>query len=339
MAGSPDTLRVQVLGPIQAWRGDTEIRLGPTRQRALFAVLALRRDRMVGRDELINAVWGQDAPTTAEGSIYTYVSGLRRALEPDRSQRAASTLLPSEGTGYRLHLAADALDAVQFDALRVEAAETLARQAADDAIELTDRAMALWHGEPLTGLPGPFATACREQLTAARRSLLETRAAAGLLGGRHIELVPELATLVAQNPLHEGLRGLLMIALYRSGRQADALDQFRQARQALVAELGTQPGTRLTEIHQQILAADPALAAPEREPATAPVRWSTRPRARANAFVNRTSELTSLRHAMSSLVDGRGFAVWVEGEPGIGKSELLTNGLADIDNGHVQLCW
>lgn len=340
MAGPPDTLRVQVLGPVRAWSGDTEIRLGPTRQRVLFAVLALRRDHVVGRDELINAVWGVDAPTTAEGSVYTYVSGLRRAMEPDRSQRAASTPLASEGTGYRLHLAADALDATRFDTLRAEAVAALARDAADDAVGLADRALALWQGEPLTGLPGPFATAARERLVASRLSLLETRASAALRRGRHIELVPELTALVAQNPLHEGVRGLLMIALYRCGRQADALDQFRQARQALAAELDTQPGPRLAEIHQQILANDPALAAPEREPAATPaVRSANRPRTRSGGLVNRRSELTYLRDAMSSLVDGHGLAVWIEGEPGIGKSELLATALAGIDNGRVQVCW
>lgn len=342
MAGPVDTLRVQVLGPIRVWRDDTEIRLGPTRQRALFAVLAFRRDHVVSRDELINAVWGEQAPATAEGSVHTYVSGLRRALEPDRSRRAASTLLTSESTGYRLRLAAEALDATRFDTLRAEAVAALDRQAADDAIELADRGLALWRGEPLTGLPGPFAAGRRDQLVASRLDLLETRAAAGLLGGRHTELVAELTTLVAQNPLHEGLRALLMIALYRSGRQADALDQFQHARQALTAELGTQPGTRLAEIHQQILANDPGLAAPERDSvtgSTTPVRLANRPRTSATAFVNRRAEMACLTGAVSSLAEGRGHTVWIEGEPGIGKSELLATGLADVDATAVQVCW
>ncbi|MER6878400.1 BTAD domain-containing putative transcriptional regulator, partial [Amycolatopsis sp. NPDC000673] len=258
----PEPLRVEVLGPIRAWRGEAEIRLGPTRQRALFAVLAMRHDHVVSRSELVNAVWGHDAPTTAEGSVYTYVSGLRQALEPDRPRRAASTLLLSEGTGYRLRLGMDALDVPGFETFGAAAAAALADGDADRAIEAADRALTLWRGEPLSGLPGPFAAGLRDRLGEARLGLLETRAAADLLAGRHAEIVAELGTLAARNPLHEGLRGLLMTALYRCDRQADALDQFRQFRQVLAAELGAQPGPRIVDIHRRVLANDLPAAAP-----------------------------------------------------------------------------
>ena len=342
MAGPTDMLQVEVLGPVRAWHGATEIRLGPTRQRALFTVLAFRHDQVVSREELINAVWGHEAPATAEGSVHTYVSGLRRALEPNRSKRGDSTVLLSDGAGYRLRLDPEAFDAAKFHALRGKAHEARTRGAAGEAIELADRALALWHGDPLPGLPGPFAATCRDELAAARLSLLETRAAAGLAHGRHAELVAELTTLITRSPLHEGLRGLLMIALYRCGRQADALEEFRQARQALAAELDAHPGQELVRIHQQILTNDPALAAPVPEPATAPApraRWSTVPRPRAPFFVNRQAERKRLRDAVSSLTAGRGHVVWLEGEPGIGKSELLATTLADLDSSAFQVCW
>ncbi len=335
-------LRVEVLGPVRAWRGDEEIRLGPTRQRVLFAVLALRHDHLVSRGELINAVWGQGAPATAEGSVYTYVSGLRRALEPNRTSRGANTVLVSEGPGYRLRLGPDALDATEFESLCAKAERALDDGAADPAIRLADQAIALWRGEPLTGLPGPFVASQRDRLAGARLKVLAIRARAGLLVGRHAELVAELGALVAQHPLHEELRGLLMTALYRTDRQADALEQFHRFRQALAAELGTKPGPGITELHQRILANElPPVAPAPVAPMAAPPspRWATRPRPRASVLVGRDTELGVLRDAASALARGSGQVVWLDGEPGIGKSELLTAGLAELDNAKVQLCW
>ncbi|TDV48658.1 BTAD domain-containing putative transcriptional regulator [Actinophytocola oryzae] len=343
---SAGVLRVQVLGPVRAWLDATEIRLGPPRQRALFAVLVFRRNHVVSRSELINAVWGDDAPTTAEGSVYTYLSGLRKVLEPGRSGRTASTVLPSEGIGYRLRLDPGAVDLAGFEELLADAEAALGRGLADDAVGLANRALAMWQGEPLSGLPGPFAESCRTQLTAARLRLLETGAEAGLLAGRHADLVAELSTLVAHYPLHERLRGLLMTALYRSGRQADALEQFREARQVLADELDRQPGPELVEIHQRILVNDPAIAAPENAlgvstpvPSSISVPVTTRPRPRAMTFVGRETELAVLQDAVSELIDGRGRAVWLSGEPGIGKTELLTRGLAGLDYAAVQTYW
>ncbi|MBE1463473.1 BTAD domain-containing putative transcriptional regulator [Kibdelosporangium phytohabitans] len=336
-SSSPGTaLRVEVLGPIRAWLGDTEIRLGPTRQRAVFAVLAIRCGQVVSRDELVRAVWGDEAPTTADGSVHTYMSGLRRVLEPNRPRGAASTVLPSVSPGYRLELARDSLDAAMFDALSGDARAALGRGDPAAALRIADEALDMWHGEPLAGLPGPFAADQRLRLAGIRFALLEARAEAGLATGRHVELVAELTTLVAQHPLHEGLRGQLMIALYRSGRQADALDHFHEARQALESELGSRPAARLVEIHQQILVNDPALSGVTAKPL---VKRTTRPRNRANRFVNRDAETARLRDAVAGLARGRGGLVWLDGEPGIGKSELLTNGLAGLDTAGVQVAW
>ena len=345
MAKAVETLRVAVLGPLRAWRGNAEIKLGPTRQRALFTVLVFQRDRTVSREDLIDSVWGDEAPATAEGSVFTYISGLRRALEPDRSNRARSTLLPSDGTGYRLRIDAGAVDATEFESLAREAAGVLSRGDAPAAVELTNQALALWRGEPLSGLPGPFVAACRQRLSVTRSALLETRSTALLDLGRHAELVPELTSLVGQDSLHEGLRGLLMIALYRCGRQADALDQFQQARQTLASELGTQPSARLAQIHQQILANAPAIAGPDTErtqgvvPRIATASRPVRPHPRARVFVGREAEIARLGAAVSDLVAGNGQVIWIDGEPGIGKSELIVAGLSDLDSAPVTVCW
>ncbi len=320
-----------------------ERKLGAPRQRALFAVLASRPDKVVSREDLITAIWGQDAPASADGSIYTYVSGLRRALEPDRGNRAVSSVLLSEGPGYRLRIPADDIDLHEFDALRRKAEQARADGDQVAAVSAADGALALWHGEPLSGLPGPWAASLRDRLLTDRLDLLEIRAVGGLAAGQHAELVAELTALVRENPLHEGLRGLLMIALYRVGRQADAVDQFRAVAQVLMAELGTLPGPRLAEIQQQILTNDPALAAPavstpvkeQRRPAW----WAARPRPRARTFVARAAELSVLRQAVRRVSDGLGGVLLVEGEPGIGKSELLTTGLADCEDQGVQLVW
>ncbi|HTI27905.1 MAG TPA: BTAD domain-containing putative transcriptional regulator [Kutzneria sp.] len=331
-----EALRIEVLGPLRAWRGDEEIKLGPARQRALFTALVFRNGDRMSREELIEAVWGDEAPATAGGSVFTYISGLRRVLEPARSNRSVSTTLPSDGTSYRLVLDADAVDATAFEALSHRAATALGGGDPEAAVNLVNEALAMWRGEPLSGLPGPFAVSCRRGLSATRSTLLETRSAALLEMGRHAELVPELTALVGQDPLHEGLRGLLMIALYRCGRQADALDQYQQARQLLADDFRTQPGAELSRIYQEILANAPALAGPEpAQPAPRPVR----PRPRARVFVGRETEAAQLSAAVSDLVAGHGRAVWIDGEPGIGKSELIAAGLHGLDAASVEVCW
>ena len=345
MAGAAEKLKVEVLGPLRAWRGNSEIKLGPARQRALFAVLVFCHDRAVSRKDLIDSVWGDEAPATAECSVFTYISGLRRAFEPDRSNRTTSTLLPSDGTGYRLQLNAGNVDATEFESLSRDATDAFGQGDATTTVGLANQALALWRGEPLSGLPGPFVAVCQQQLSATRSALLETRSAALLKLGRHAELIPELATLVGQDPLHEGLRGLLMIALYRCRRQADALDHFQQARRTLASELGTRPGAKLVQIHQQILANARAIAGPQSEsaqsgaPRTAARPSPVRPHPRARIFVGREPEIAHLMAAVANLVDGHGHAIWIDGEPGIGKSELIVAGLSELDTAPVTVCW
>jgi DNA-binding SARP family transcriptional activator/DNA-binding CsgD family transcriptional regulator len=313
-------LRVGVLGPLRAWRGTAEIGLGPARQRAIFAVLAVNAGRPVPRGELIAGVWGDSAPASVEGSVHTYVSGLRRALEPDRSRWSASSVLISEPAGYSLLLDDDALDAAVFERHRERAQQHLDQGDPRAAVTELDAALALWQGEALSGVPGGFAERHREHLAELRVATLERRAEALLALGGHLDLAPELAVLAGEHPLRESLHESLMLALYRSGRHAEALDVFRDARTTLISELGVEPGPALQRLQQQILAQDPALDTP-----VAPVRV---PGAGHRLF-GRETETARLAELVADVRAGRGRAVWIEGEAGIGKSELLTSSLPD----------
>jgi len=269
-ADADGQLRVGVLGPVRAWLAGAELPPGPPRQQAVLGMLAMRANRVVSRDELVDAVWGQKAPASAEGGVHTYVAGLRRVLEPGRSRRGPSQVLASAPGGYVLRLDAGRVDAIVFE--RGLTAGRRLRGAADlaGAITALDAALGEWHGSAFAGVPGPFASSERVRLAELRSAAAEERADVLLELGRHEQAVPELASLVAEHPLRERMRGLLMIALYRCGRQAEALQAFHDARQVLADELGIDPGPELTRIHQQILILDPRLEAPGRPAPAAP---------------------------------------------------------------------
>jgi len=282
-------LRVGVLGPVCAWLAlpgsaapeggrdaggaEEQLDLGQPRQLAVLAVLAVRANRVVSRAELIDAVWGDQPPASAESGVYTYVAGLRRVLEPGRqrgqdrarSRRESDSVLVSVGGGYMLRLAPAGLDAVVFE-------QGLARcrgmRAAGDltgADEVLATALGLWRGEALAGVPGPFAEAERLRLTELRTAAAEDRADLLLATGRAGEAVAYLTGLVAEHPLRERARALLMIAMYRTGRQAHALQVFQDARARLAEDLGIDPGPELSHVHQQVLTMDPALGGPTRQ--------------------------------------------------------------------------
>ncbi|HYZ57606.1 MAG TPA: BTAD domain-containing putative transcriptional regulator [Streptosporangiaceae bacterium] len=260
----PAPLRVGVLGPVRAWLAGRELTPGPPRQQAVLGVLAMRANRVVSRDELVDAVWGQDAPASAEGGVHTYVAGLRRVLEPGRSRRGPGQVLASAGAGYVLHLDAGHVDAMVFERGLDTGRRLRASGELSGAVSALDAALGEWHGSAFAGVPGPFASSERARLGELRSAAAEERAELLLDLGRHEQAVPELAALVAEHPLRERMRGLLMIALYRCGRQAEALQTFHEARQVLGEELGIDPGPELSRIHQQILALDPGLEGPGR---------------------------------------------------------------------------
>ncbi|GGL00913.1 regulatory protein AfsR [Sphaerisporangium melleum] len=275
MAGQESTagLRFAVLGPVQAWLSGRELELGTPLQRSILAMLLLREGRAVTPMEMIDAIWGEEAPPRALGALRTYVSRLRAVLEPERSPRMRPELLTSVGRGYALRLAPDALDLTVFE--RSVAAADARRKAGDlsGAATTVRDALALWSGEPLAGALGPYIESQRGRLVERRIGVVESLMDLDLRLGRHADVIPELIALTAEHPLRERLRGQLMLAYYRCGRQAEALAVFSDTRRALVNELGIDPGHELTSLHQRILGADPRLAwtpAETARPATPP---------------------------------------------------------------------
>ena len=225
--------------------------------RALLAVLLLHRGEVVSTDRLIDALWGEQASETAAKTVQVYVSNLRKAL--------GDGLLVTRGRGYLLQAEACHVDSDRFEALVAEGRATLQAGDGRGAAELLGRALALWRGPPLADLAYErFAQAEIARLEEARVEALEDRIDADLAVGELAGLVGELEALVDEYPLRERLHGQLMLVLYRSGRQADALEHYREAREAMVEQLGLEPGPRLQELERAILAQDPALDPPPR---------------------------------------------------------------------------
>jgi len=333
----PKPLRVCVLGPMRAWAGEREIELGPGRQRAVLAVLAAHAGRLVGRDELITAIWGDTPPVTAAGSVYTYISGLRRQLDPG--------MLDSASGGYLLRVAPEDLDSSRFQQLRTTAAESLAAGRPEEAAARLDEALALWRGDAYATLAGPFVELDRQRLAELRLAAAEQRARILLDSGGDDGLIAELTGLVKDNPLHEPLHELLMRALHRAGRHAEALEVFRAARRTLVTELGIEPGPGLRELQRQVLAgsAERPAASPAPEPSRTVVPTAIAKALRdglagREAF-GRTAEIDHLRGLVRAVAAGEGGAVWIEGEPGIGKTELLTFAFAFAAEQGCRLAW
>ncbi|SDG32450.1 DNA-binding transcriptional activator of the SARP family [Lentzea fradiae] len=307
-------VRVSLLGALAATLDGRELTLGPPRQRAVLAVLALRANHVVSRSELIDAVWGDEPPASADNGIHTYVAGLRRLFEPGRASRAPSSVLLSTDAGYLLRLPPGSTDAALFRTYLDEAARLRDEPAA--AIAAFDLALGLWRGVALDGVPGPFAAVERARLDELRLTAVEQRAALMLSVGREAEVAAELTTLVTEHPLRERLHGLLMSALYSGGRQAEALAVFTDLRRLLVEELGIEPGPELRRIHEQLLAGrhDPHLA--PATPALVPVQLPHEVR----DFTGREKELAKLAELVPH--DHAPTLVAITGTGGVGKTAL-----------------
>ena len=254
-------VKFSILGPVRAWRGEAEMGLGSPQQKAVLVALLLRRGHPATAGELIDALWGEDSPPGAVSVLRTYASRLRKILEPDRTPGQSPGLVVSIGDGYALRVAQTALDLGVFEQRMARAKQLRAAGELPEAGELLHIALDAWSGTPLAGIPGPLAEAERSRLAERRLNALETRIEVDLQMGHHAELVPELKGLCGDHPLRERLCELLMLSLYRCGRQAEALDAYRATRRKLVDELGVEPGPALRETHMRLLAADPVLAA------------------------------------------------------------------------------
>ncbi|HVF79032.1 MAG TPA: AfsR/SARP family transcriptional regulator, partial [Solirubrobacteraceae bacterium] len=240
--------------------------MGGVKQKALLAVLLLHHGEVVSSDRLIEEIWGEQPPADAQTALQAHVSRLRKLLEPEHSGTPA--LLVTRPPGYVLAIDPDQLDLRRFETLAAAGRRHLDEGDPVQAAASVREALELWRGRPLAELENePFAAAAIRELDEAWLAALETRIEADLALGRPAELTPELATLVRRHPLRERLRAQLMLALYRCGRQADALATFDDGRRLLGEELGLEPGTRLRGLQGEILRQDPGLdlpAAPSR---------------------------------------------------------------------------
>ena len=256
-----------ILGPLEVSDEGRRVEIGGHKQRALLASLLLHANEVVSLDRLIDELWGETPPPTAAKTLQAQVSRLRRSLNGD-DDPAAHMLGPlqTRGHGYLLKVEAGQVDADRFQGMLEEARRTRAEGKPDEAAEELRRALALWRGPALADFAyEPFAQTEIARLDELQLTALEERLDADLALGRDAELIGELEALVARHPLRERLRGQLMLALYRSDRQAEALHAYQEFRLALAEELGLEPSQGLQRLERQILEQDPELAAPARK--------------------------------------------------------------------------
>jgi YVTN family beta-propeller protein len=252
----------RILGPLEVEQDGRPVRLGGPRQQALLVLLLLNANDIVPSARLIEEIWGDEPPETARTALQVHVSQLRKAL--------GAEYIETRAPGYKLDVEPGRLDLSRFEQLVSEGREALAGGDAEHASNTLREALSVWRGSPFPALEDVgFARRERLRLEELRLAALEERIEADLHLGRHTEVVPELEALLAEHPLRERLRAQRMLALYRSGRQAEALDVYRHGR-ALADELGLLPGESLRRLERAILQQDPALAAPKVVQARAP---------------------------------------------------------------------
>jgi DNA-binding SARP family transcriptional activator len=299
----------RVLGPLGASDEHTTLALGPRKQRALLARLLLDAGRTVSVERLVDDLWGEDVPESAVKMVQIYVSGLRKAVSARR--------LLTRGPGYCLELAdADVLDLHEFERLAGSGRAALAQGDPEAAAGRLRAALALWRGPALAEFSAePFARAEGDRLEALQLETLEDRLEADLQLGHSSGVTAELEALTARHPLRERLRGQLMLALYRSGRQGEALAAYHSFRATLDAELGIGPSARLRALEHAILTQDRALdVRPPARALAAPAHEAPPGRAR---------ELDALQDALAAARSGARRLVAVSGEAGMGKTTVV----------------
>lgn len=314
-------MHYRLLGPLEVVDADCRrVDIGGRQPRILLAVLLVAGGRRVTVDALADAIWSGEPPASATGTVQSYVSRLRRRLGPEP--------LSWDDAGYQLDVPAEQVDARRFEALAEEGRTLLAAGHAEQARAVLQEAEALWRGPALADFADlEFALGPAARLEQRRLSAVEDRLAADLALGRHAAVIGELTELVDANPLREGLQVQLALALYRSGRQAEALRALAGARRTLREELGIEPGRPLQELEAAILAHDPSL---EPVPAPAPAAPAPPERRPGPALIGRDHELGALVAALDESAGDARFVV-IEGEPGIGKTRLADElrGLAE----------
>src|SRR5438034_907611 len=286
-------MEFRILGPLEVLADGRAVELGGQKQRGLLAILLLEGKRVVATDRLIDALWEEEPPETALKALQVYVSQLRKVLGKERLQTKAP--------GYLLRVEEGELDLERFRQLHEE------RRHAE--------ALSLWRGGSLADFGSQrFARSEIARLDELRLTCLEDRLDDDLAAGRHSELVGELNALVGAHPLRQRVRAQLMLALYRSGRDAEALAVYQDVRRELIEELGIEPGRELRDLHRAILKQDPAL--------DLVAEYTSVVEAGRAVFVGRERELAELLGGLDDAFSGHGGLFLLVGEPGIGKSRL-----------------
>jgi DNA-binding SARP family transcriptional activator/Tfp pilus assembly protein PilF len=311
-----------LLGPLLVRRNGVTLAVTPGKQRALLAALLLSAGRVVSFGELTEALWGSAPPPSARVAVQNHVMKLRKALGDGARIR-------TQPRGYEILVADGDLDVSRFEAHLAAALAAAKEGSWDAAAKQAQAGLALWRGEPLADVESDLlATRDIPRLSEVRLQAVEVRIDADLHLRRHAEVIPELQRLAAAHPLRERLHGSLMLALYRDGRQAEALAAFARARQILVDELGADPGAGLQRLHLQILNADPALDLPAQAPASGDPKAAPVPRELPNAisgFTGRAAELAALTRILdqASVVSPRTVVISaIGGAAGVGKTAL-----------------
>ena len=327
-------LEFRMLGPLEVWRGAAAVPVPPGRPRALLGLLLVHANTVVTADEILDELWRGDPPRTAGHALQVYVANLRKLLEPDRDG-SGSAVLVTRRPGYSLVVPPERCDAHRFEQLAASGGRALADGRAAAASQILADALALWRGPVLADfVDEPFVASVATRLDELRLVATERRVEAELAVGRHAEATGELEALVRRYPFRERLWAQLMVALYRSGRQADALTAYQRLRTILAGELGLEPTPELRRLETAILrhephliegrssmGGDPAAPAPARsDAAPVPARLAMPP---AVGFFGRGAELRRVIDAFTVAAAGDGRrVVLVQGEPGMGKTTL-----------------
>jgi DNA-binding SARP family transcriptional activator len=303
-------MEYRILGPLEAFDDERALSLGGSRQRSVLALLLLRSNEALTRDVIIDGLWGERPPPTAAKVLQNCISALRKEL-PDGGQS-----LRTVGGAYALAVAPGELDRDRFEQALRKGRAALAAGENEEAADELRSGLALWRGTALCDFAYErFAQDEIVRLDELHIEAVEDRIDADLACGRADELVAELEALVGRHPLRERLRRQLMLALYRTGRQAEALAAYRDARQTLLGELGIEPTRALQDLEKAILAQSPDLDVRRAQPTTPGRRAATQ-------LVGRDAELAVLEAAVDDALAGRGRLFLVVGPPGTGKTTL-----------------
>ncbi|MEO3807751.1 BTAD domain-containing putative transcriptional regulator [Sphaerisporangium sp. B11E5] len=320
-----------ILGPLEATAGSRRLDLGGIRQQIVLAVLLLDAGRVVTIGRLMEAIYGDDHPTTARAQVQICISSLRRLFAANGSP----DIIATQSLGYAIQVAPDQIDMQRFHIGVQRARRARETRNVNEAIKHYRDALALWRGPALDGIDSRLVQSAASRLTEERVAAHEDCIQLELDLGRHHELVGELTELVDDHPLRERLRGQLMTALYRSGRQAEALQVYRNARRTMIEELGIEPNERLQQLEHAILTSDESLdlpAAPRKPDPPAPLAVPNVPGMLPTDiadFTGRTKQIDDIRQRLMLATEERSrFAVpivVIVGKPGVGKSTIAVH--------------